>query len=634
MATDAPAVARPAPELSEEDSKAVKSALRWSKLSAGVLVATTVFQVATGSGFGALLSAVLLVMTLCCGVRGLRQGNGTKVLWHARAHACCACLIVVFVIPAIFIALAAYNCACSVECRQMFLPNPADFAPAGNASGFAPGGFNRSSGASPSGFRNGFAPAQHHGGPPRADEMRPAGHPDKPAGHKPAEGEPHREIAPAVENIPAPAGTSRRLSGTGQESEGHHGKRHGFASKAERRAAKAARKAARKAAHRAARRAASSGGAPTEGEDSHGDEHPLPHRHGKAHAIAQAVFKTFMGHIGGSRDTPAGAARPRQDGEARPRPEDRPDDARPRPEDRPDDARPRPEDRPDDARPRPEDRPDDARPRPEDRPDDARPRPEDRPGDMKMDTALRGEAAAPAVQPRLGANARRTQANSNHRSGPPRPNGGAPAYGSARSGSHHESSGWHSAWHSHSHDDEDEAAFSWHSGRDSGKRDDRPRGGFGGRWSPHGDEDEDLTREEVATFVAEATEKMDMMCTVSNGMSAPAVFLAIVVSTLLAGIHAPAQRPAGPGAHAAAAGDDYPFSAPAAAPASGGFMSRIRGMVAQQRGYATVETFDDAPPRAAPVGAGTAAVAPPQQAATAPPPVSYEEYLRLVAASS
>lgn len=67
MATDAPAVARPAPELSEEDSKAVKSALRWSKLSAGVLVATTVFQVATGSGFGALLSAVLLVMTLCCG---------------------------------------------------------------------------------------------------------------------------------------------------------------------------------------------------------------------------------------------------------------------------------------------------------------------------------------------------------------------------------------------------------------------------------------------------------------------------------------------------------------------------------------------------------------------------------------
>ncbi|KAA0166736.1 hypothetical protein FNF31_01111 [Cafeteria roenbergensis] len=493
MATDAPAVARPAPELSEEDSKAVKSALRWSKLSAGVLVATTVFQVATGSGFGALLSAVLLVMTLCCGVRGLRQGNGTKVLWHARAHACCACLIVVFVIPAIFIALAAYNCACSVECRQMFLPNPADFAPAGNASGFAPGGFNRSSGASPSGFRNGFAPAQHHGGPPRADEMRPAGHPDKPAGHKPAEDEPHREIAPAVENIPAPAGTSRRLSGTGQESEGHHGKRHGFASKAERRAAKAARKAARKAAHRAARRAASSGGAPTEGEDSHGDEHPLPHRHGKAHAIAQAVFKTFMGHVGGSRDTPAGAARPRQD---------------------------------------------------------------------------------------------------------------------ARSGSHHESSGWHSAWHSHSHDDEDEAAFSWHSGRDSGKRDDRPRGGFGGRWSPHGDEDEDLTREEVAAFVAEATEKMDMMCT------------------------APAQRPAGPGAHAAAAGDDYPFSAPAAAPASGGFMSRIRGMVAQQRGYATVETFDDAPPRAAPVGAGTAAVAPPQQAATAPPPVSYEEYLRLVAASS
>ncbi|KAA0162863.1 hypothetical protein FNF28_04498 [Cafeteria roenbergensis] len=474
MATDAPAVARPAPELSEEDSKAVKSALRWSKLSAGVLVATTVFQVATGSGFGALLSAVLLVMTLCCGVRGLRQGNGTKVLWHARAHACCACLIVVFVIPAIFIALAAYNCACSVECRQMFLPNPADFAPAGNASGFAPGGFNRSSGASPSGFRNGFAPAQHHGGPPRADEMRPAGHPDKPAGHKPAEDEPHREIAPA--------------------------------------------------------------------------------------------------------------------------------------------------------------------------------------------------------------------ANSNHRSGPPRPNGGAPAYGSARSGSHHESSGWHSAWHSHSHDDEDEAAFSGHSGRDSGKRDDRPRGGFGGRWSPHGDEDEDLTREEVAAFVAEATEKMDMMCTVSNGMSAPAVFLAIVVSTLLAGIHvktsragfaaasrlpsgrscggpgrvrmmhtaagltparleggsastapapqAPAQRPAGPGAHAAAAGDDYPFSAPAAAPASGGFMSRIRGMVAQQRGYATVETFDDAPPRAAPVGAGTAAVAPPQQAATAPPPVSYEEYLRLVAASS
>ncbi|KAA0164318.1 hypothetical protein FNF27_07811 [Cafeteria roenbergensis] len=570
MATDAPAVARPAPELSEEDSKAVKSALRWSKLSAGVLVATTVFQVATGSGFGALLSAVLLVMTLCCGVRGLRQGNGTKVLWHARAHACCACLIVVFVIPAIFIALAAYNCACSVECRQMFLPNPADFAPAGNASGFAPGGFNRSSGASPSGFRNGFAPAQqHHGGPPRADEMRPAGHPDKPAGHKSAEDEPHREIAPAVENIPAPAGTSRRLSGTGQESEGHHGKRHGFASKAERRAAKAARKAARKAAHRAARRAASSGGAPTEGEDSHGDEHPLPHRHGKAHAIAQAVFKTFMGHVGGSRDTPAGAARPRQD---------------------------------------------------------------------------------------------------------------------ARSGSHHESSGWHSAWHSHSHDDEDEAAFSWHSGRDSGKRDDRPRGGFGGRWSPHGDEDEDLTREEVAAFVAEATEKMDMMCTVSNGMSAPAVFLAIVVSTLLAGIHvktsragfaaasrlpsgrscggpgrlrmmhtaagltparleggsastapapqAPAQRPAGPGAHAAAAGDDYPFSAPAAAPASGGFMSRIRGMVAQQRGYATVETFDDAPPRAAPVGAGTAAVAPPQQAATAPPPVSYEEYLRLVAASS
>jgi len=312
-----------------------------------------------------------------------------------------------------------------------------------------------------------------------------------------------------------------------------------------------------------------------------------------------------------------------------------------------------------------------------------------------MDTALRGEAAAPAVQPRLGAHARRTQANSNHRSGPPRPNGGAPAYGSARSGSHHESSGWHSAWHSHSHDDEDEAAFSWHSGRDSGKRDDRPRGGFGGRWSPHGDEDEDLTREEVAAFVAEATEKMDMMCTVSNGMSAPAVFLAIVVSTLLAGIHvktsragfaaasrlpsgrscggpgrlrmmhtaagltparleggsastapapqAPAQRPAGPGAHAAAAGDDYPFSAPAAAPASGGFMSRIRGMVAQQRGYATVETFDDAPPRAAPVGAGTAAVAPPQQAATAPPPqqaatapppVSYEEYLRLVAASS
>lgn len=67
MTHDLPPAARAAPELSEEDAKAVKSALRWSKLSVGVLVCTTIFQVATGSGFGALLSAILLVMTLCCG---------------------------------------------------------------------------------------------------------------------------------------------------------------------------------------------------------------------------------------------------------------------------------------------------------------------------------------------------------------------------------------------------------------------------------------------------------------------------------------------------------------------------------------------------------------------------------------
>ncbi|KAA0166735.1 hypothetical protein FNF31_01110 [Cafeteria roenbergensis] len=315
MATDAHAVARPAPELSEEDSKVVKTALNWSLLSSCALIVCVMFQTGVGAISDALLSAILLVITLSCGAQGLRQGNGTKVRCHARAHACCACVIVLIVMPSIFVAQIAYNCACFVECRQMFLPNPADFAPAGNASRFAPSGFHPSSGAPPSGFRNGFAPAQqHHGGPPRADGMRPGGHPDKPAGHKPAEDEPHREIAPAVENIPAPAGTSRRLSGTGQESEGHHGKRHGFASKAERRAAKAARKAA----HRAARRAAASGEASTESEGSRGAEHPRSHRHGKAHAIAQAVFKTFMGHIGGSRATPAGAARPRQDAAAIP----------------------------------------------------------------------------------------------------------------------------------------------------------------------------------------------------------------------------------------------------------------------------------------------------------------------------